>query len=119
MKTNILIIAFAWFASIAGAQAQSNTSKATIKVYGNCVMCKERIEGALDREGIKQASWDTETKMLDIVYNSKKISEKEIHEIISSVGHDTEKVKAKDTVYADLPFCCLYRDHEMPAKGKH
>jgi hypothetical protein len=32
--------------------------------------------------------------------------------LIAAVGHDTDKVKAKDEVYADLPFCCLYRDHD-------
>jgi hypothetical protein len=75
-------------------------------------MCKKRIETALDHTGIKTASWDTQTKNLAVVYNSKKISEQGIHELIASTGHDTEKVKAKDEVYATLPFCCLYRDHD-------
>jgi copper chaperone CopZ len=92
--------------------AQSKTVTAKIKVFGNCGMCKQRIETALDVPGIKTASWDSKTKMLDIVYNKSKISEQKIHEIVASVGHDTEKVKAKDNVYSDLPFCCLYRDHD-------
>jgi hypothetical protein len=75
-------------------------------------MCKHRIETALDHNGIKMAQWDATTKNLDIVYNSNKISEQKIHEIIASTGHDTEKAKAKDEVYAKLPFCCLYRDHD-------
>jgi len=28
------------------------------------------------------------------------------------VGHDTDKAKAKVDVYTELPFCCLYRDHD-------
>jgi len=118
MKTNILIILLVCTLSITGAYAQS-TTKATIKVYGNCSMCKERIETALDKNGIKQATWDSKTKMLDVVYNPKKISEQEIHKLVASVGHDTDNVKAADTVYADLPFCCLYRDHNMHQKGNH
>lgn len=86
--------------------------KAEIKVYGNCGMCKARIQKALDRTGIKTASWDTKTKNLSVVYNSNKITEQRIHELIAEVGHDTDKVKAKDETYAKLPFCCLYRDHD-------
>jgi periplasmic mercuric ion binding protein len=48
-----------------------------------------------------------------VVYSSSKISEMQIHEIIAKAGHDTDKVKAKEETYATLPFCCLYRDHEM------
>jgi len=86
--------------------------KADIKVYGNCGMCKMRIQKALDRTGIKTSNWDTTTKNLSVVYNSSKISEQKIHELIAEIGHDTDKAKAKDEVYAKLPFCCLYRDHD-------
>jgi copper chaperone CopZ len=92
--------------------AQSKTVTSHIKVFGNCGMCKQRIETALEVKGIKTASWDSKTKMLDVVYNSSKISEQKIHEIVASVGHDTELVKAKENTYSDLPFCCLYRDHD-------
>lgn len=114
MKTNILFFSIFLLASFAftSVQAQEKTVKASIKVYGNCGMCKERIETALDHNGIKTASWDSKTKKLDVVYNSKKISEKEIHQLIAAVGHDTDQVKAADKVYADLPFCCLYRNHD-------
>ena len=110
MKSIILVLAIIISASV--SFAQSKNVEAKIKVYGNCAMCKMRIETALDSKGIKTASWDKTTKELNVVYNSSKITEQEIHQIIASVGHDTDKVKAKDEVYADLPFCCLYRDHD-------
>jgi hypothetical protein len=112
MKTKIIITAFLVLFGLT-SNAQSKIVTATIKVYGNCTMCKKRIETALDHKGIKKASWSPKTKELQVVYNSSKISETEIHELVASVGHDTDKVKAKDEVYASLPFCCLYRDHEM------
>ncbi len=114
MKTNIIFIFLVAFAVLSSnhLMAQAKTVKASIKVYGNCGMCKSRIETALDQQGVKLASWDTKTKNLEVVYNSKKISEDKIHELIASVGHDTDKVKAKNEVYAKLPFCCLYRDHD-------
>jgi periplasmic mercuric ion binding protein len=113
MKTYIFYIFL--FASTAFASellAQGKTSKASIKVYGNCGMCKQRIETALDQAGIKLATWDSKSKNLEVVFNAKKISEQKIHELVASAGHDTDKVKAKNEVYAKLPFCCLYRDHD-------
>jgi periplasmic mercuric ion binding protein len=116
MKSRIFIPIIFLFASFS-TFAQSKVVNSTIKVYGNCIMCKKRIEAALDNPGIKKAEWSIKTKELSIVYNSKKISEKQIHEIVAKAGHDTDKVKAKDETYASLPFCCLYRDHEM--EGHH
>lgn len=114
MKTNIIFIfLFAIAIFVAPSSfGQGKNVTASIKVYGNCGMCKERIETALDNPGIKMAKWDTKTKNLEVVYNSKKISEQKIHELIAAVGHDTDKVKADNEVYAKLPFCCLYRDHD-------
>src|SRR5688572_23305242 len=109
MKTRsiILIIAVLALATQAG-NAQSKNVKTSIKVYGNCAMCKKRIETALDTKGVKQATWDPKTKELQVVYASSKITEKEIHQLVAAVGHDTDIVKANDEVYAELPFCCLY-----------
>lgn len=117
MKTKI-VISFIFILTLffKALFAQSTVVTANIKVYGNCTMCKKRIETALDHKGVKLAKWDTKTKNLEVTYNTGKVTEMEIHEIIASVGHDTDKVKAKDEVYATLPFCCLYRDHNHPMK---
>jgi periplasmic mercuric ion binding protein len=110
MKT--LLILFFSLISLLGVAQSVKTIKTDIKVYGNCGMCKARIEKALDRTGIKTAAWDSKTKMLSIVYNPSKIKEQQLHNFIAEAGHDTDKAKAKDEVYAKLPFCCLYRDHD-------
>lgn len=113
MKTKIFFFSlFLVSAIVVHSFGQSNTVTTNIKVYGNCVMCKQRIETALDQAGIKMAKWDTQSKNLEVIYNSKKITEQKVHELVASVGHDTDKVKAKNDVYAKLPFCCLYRDHD-------
>lgn len=80
----------------------------TFKVFGNCGMCKNRIEKALKADGIGKAQWDTETKMLEIKYDAKKISLAQIHQLIANAGHDTEIAKAKDETYNELPGCCQY-----------
>jgi mercuric ion binding protein len=112
MKTRIFILSILlFFVAHIFATAQSKLITSKINVYGNCAMCKKRIETALDQKGVKLAKWDSKTKELEVVYNPDKISEMQIHEAVASVGHDTDKVKAKDEIYAALPFCCLYRDH--------
>jgi copper chaperone CopZ len=82
----------------------------SFKVSGVCGMCKDRIEEALYVTGVKAATWDRKSKMLSVTYKPKKISELKLHELVAGVGHDTEKVKAKNEVYKNLPDCCLYRD---------
>jgi len=108
---NIFIILFAVFAA-SSAYSQKKVVEDTIFVSGVCEMCKERIEKALDLKGIKLAEWDASTQKLFIAYRSDKISEEEIHKTIVAAGHDTDKMQAKDEVYATLPFCCLHRDVE-------
>jgi len=119
MKTKLFLLSFLLISGITFAQKQPKVIKSDFTVYGNCTQCKDRIETVLDHNGIKKSTWDTKTKVLNVVYNPAKISELQIHQLIASVGHDTDKVKAKDEVYAELPYCCLYRDHDMPVDSSH
>ncbi len=89
------------------------TKSAAFKVYGNCGMCKMAIEGSLKNvKGIEKADWNKETKMIEVTYNPKVISLKEIKKKIASVGYDTDEFKASDKSYNALPGCCQY---ERPA----
>jgi len=82
---------------------------ATFKVYGNCEMCKKRIETALKQNpAIKNADWNVETKMIKVVYDPHVLSVDQIHKIIADAGHDTDKVKAGEDAYKKLPGCCQY-----------
>jgi Cu(I)/Ag(I) efflux system membrane fusion protein len=88
----------------------SKTAELQIKVSGNCEMCKDRIETAAKTvAGVELANWDIETKMLHVNFDSSKTNSDEIQKAIAKVGHDTEKFKASDEVYKNLPECCLYR----------
>ncbi|MGB4292118.1 MAG: hypothetical protein WBJ37_04445 [Bacteroidales bacterium] len=104
--------------SQAPAKAQPNTVKSsvvteTFKVWGKCSMCKARIEKAALSEGAIKASWDQNTLMLNVTFDSSKVTKDNLCRKIASVGHDTEKYRAPDDVYANLPECCHY---ERPAK---
>lgn len=78
------------------------------KVWGNCEMCKETIEGALKVEGISKANWDTETKEVQVTYDSTKITLDQIQKNIAAAGYDNEKYKSDEKAYHNLPECCQY-----------
>jgi membrane fusion protein, copper/silver efflux system len=81
-----------------------------LKVAGNCDMCKERIETAAKSVvGVKSAEWNAEKQMLNLSFDGSKTSIDEISKAIATVGHDTERIKAKDAAYKALPECCLYK----------
>jgi periplasmic mercuric ion binding protein len=84
------------------------TKTATFKVWGKCDMCKARIEKAVRSDGATSADWNVKTKMLAVTYDPAKTSVDALEKKLASVGHDTEKYRAPDDVYANLPGCCHY-----------
>ena len=83
------------------------------EVSGNCGMCKDRIEeAALSLQGVSEAEWSEETKVIHVTFDHSKVKLTDIHKKIAEAGHDTEQEKAPDDVYEALPACCLYRDSE-------
>jgi mercuric ion binding protein len=90
------------------AKGSSTIKTASFRVWGNCDMCKNRIETALNIEGVKKATWDKNTKTATVTYDPSKISIDTMQKKVASVGHDTEKYKAPDEVYSKLPACCQY-----------
>lgn len=80
----------------------------TIKVWGNCGMCKSTIEKAAKKAGAKQANWDEETKELKVSYAVNKTSNQKIQQEIANNGYDTEAFTAPENVYNKLHGCCKY-----------
>jgi hypothetical protein len=89
-------------------QVKEKNITESIHVNGACGMCKSRIQKAVKIEGVSEANWNKETRVLLVSYNPDLITNDAIQKKIASVGHDTEKYKAKDTVYEKLPGCCHY-----------
>jgi periplasmic mercuric ion binding protein len=83
----------------------------SFKVSGVCSMCKKRIEtAAYGINGVEKASWNTKNQALEVSYNALKANNEAIQKRIAAAGHDTQKVKATDKAYGNLPDCCKYRD---------
>ncbi len=110
MKKLISLLSVFFFLSTLIVAQDSKVVETEFKVFGNCNMCKNRIEKALKIDEVKFAKWNKNTKMLKVAFEPT-ITVDSLQQILAAVGHDTEKFKAKNEVYKALPKCCLYRDN--------
>ncbi len=95
--------------STAACEAQPKDAQTeTVKIYGNCDMCKTTIEKAGNRKGVAKVEWNKDTKMATITFNANKTSVAAILKQIALVGYDSNQYLAPDDVYAKLPECCQY-----------
>ena len=105
-------MAFGLCSTYSFAQTKNtNTAKLKedkIEVWGNCGMCKSRIEKAAKTAGAATASWDEETKVLTVKYAANKTNNEKIQKQVVAIGHDTKDFIAPDAVYDKLHGCCKY-----------
>lgn len=95
------------------AQHHQHKKENEFYVKGNCGSCKARIEKAAKDAGADAAEWSAEKQTVILQFDASKTSADKILKKIADVGHDNEKYKSSDSVYNDLPGCCLY-DREIP-----
>ncbi len=102
IATTLLLTSTTLFAQIKNAKTE------TVKVYGNCGMCKSKIEKAANQKNISKAEWNEETAMATITYDETLTSKDAILKKIALVGYDSDSFKASDAAYNKLHGCCQY-----------
>jgi Cu(I)/Ag(I) efflux system membrane fusion protein len=86
-----------------------NGKELSFIVYGNCSMCKKRIEKAANAvSGVEHSNWNSDNKLLTIHTGNIELKKETVSEAIATVGHDTEYHNANDSVYESLPSCCKF-----------
>jgi len=108
----VLSVMMLMFAFSVNAQSKSET----IKVYGNCGMCRSHIQKAAKEAGATVAKWNEDTKVLSITFDESKTSSKKIQEKIAAAGYDTQDATASEAAYKKLDECCQY-DRKKAKKG--
>ncbi|MEO6452656.1 MAG: copper chaperone [Ginsengibacter sp.] len=93
--------------------AQTSVKKETIKVWGNCGMCKKTIEKSARMGGAATAFWNEETKILKVSYNTSRSSSEKIQKSIAASGYDTQDFNSDDKAYEKLHDCCKYTRKEI------
>ena len=102
---SVIIAVLCYTSSIAQIR---NSKTETVKIYGNCGMCKTTIEKAGNKKKVSNVVWDKDTKMATLTYDSKKTNQDEILKKIALSGYDSDKFLAPDNVYNNLHGCCKY-----------
>lgn len=112
---NKILVALTLLLSVTFANAQSkNNVTETVKINGNCGMCKKTIETAAAKNKTAVVNWNADTKTATVTYNPKKTNLNEILKSVADAGYDNEKFTAPDTVYNKLHGCCQYdRDQKV------
>lgn len=88
-------------------------------VNGVCAMCQYTIETAVFAvDGIEDAKWDVETKVLQLSFDPAKTDLMKINEAVNASGYDTEYTTADNEAYSELSPCCHYRDPQVVADHK-
>ena len=117
MKTLNIVLSFVFIiAAVCTANAQKasivSLQKENIKVWGECGMCKKKIEKAALTAGAETASWNEDNKLLAVTYKAGKSNATKIQDAVAAVGYDTKYVTASTAAYNSLPACCHYERKE-------
>lgn len=110
MKIKVVIIAaslcFA-FVQVKGQKVETKTDTVNIQTSAKCNDCKERLEHNISFEkGVTFVELDNETKVLTIVYKTKKTNEKKLKAAVTKVGYDADEMVADKKAHDRLPACC-------------
>jgi copper chaperone CopZ len=106
---SITLVAITVLLSLTVCNAQiKNSVTEKVKVFGNCGMCKTKIEKAGSLKNTAKVDWDADTQMATLTYDAAKTNQDEILKRIALSGYDSEKFLAPDNTYSKLPGCCQY-----------
>lgn len=107
MKTKSLIGLVFFLTTVSVSAQEMRTDE--FKTYGNCDMCKARIEKAVKSvDGVTSIEWNKDTKMTKVTYDPSMTNLDKIESAIAKAGHDTDAFFARDETYNKLPACCKY-----------
>lgn len=99
----MLLVSLVYTAQIKNAKTE------TVKISGNCDMCKSTIEKSGNVKNVATVNWDKDSKMATLTYDPSKTNQQEILKRIANAGYDSDSFYAPDDVYAKLPSCCQYK----------
>jgi Protein of unknown function (DUF3347). len=112
-----LIAASILLAGNAVAQVK-NAKTESVKVNGNCAICKTNIEQAGKKNKLYTTQWDEKTKTASITFDSISSSLSAVLKNIALAGYDNAEYLAPADAYSKLQACCQYeRDKRALVKS--
>jgi len=105
----ILLLGILLIAQFAMAQEPPVSKKFKIHVEGKCAMCSDRIQTfAILTTGVMKAEYDLDRQILSVTANKNTFDKNQLHQNLANAGHGTNKIKADEEAYTNLPACCQY-----------
>ncbi len=114
---NVLMAIVLLLSGVAVNAQIKNAKTETVKIFGNCGMCKKTIEKAGNSQNIATVNWDKDTKIATLTYDSALTNQDEILKRVAIAGYDSEKNKAPEASYNKLPGCCQYERESIKEKN--
>jgi mercuric ion binding protein len=88
----------------------------TVHVWGNNENCKATIENASHVEGVSEAVWNTDSKLLKLKLDTSVVTLNTVLQAVAKAGYDNEKFYADDYAYNKLPASCQYERRPFETK---
>lgn len=93
----------------ASCGTNSNTTvEKTFHVWGNGEICKHNIEKACKLNGVSDANWNVDSKLLKFKIDTAIITTDAVLKSVASAGYDNELFFGNDYAYSNLPEACQY-----------
>ena len=113
-----ILVAITLLLSFTLCNAQIKNAKTnSVKIYGNCGMCKKVIEKAGSVKKVAKVDWNVDTKMATLTYDAKKTNQDAVLKRIALAGYDSDTFLAPDNAYNNLPGCCHYDRSPLAPKA--
>ena len=113
LKSLLVVLTLALMSFGANAQTQNkNEQTVTIKTSAVCDMCKTTLEKAMAYEkGVKKSSLDVDSKILTVVFDSRKTNIDNLRKAVNETGYDADDKPASERAYKRLDDCCKKGAH--------
>ena len=83
-------------------------SEKSFHVWGNNQQCKSTIEQACLADGVAEAKWDIDSKLLKLKIDTTVTNYDAVLKQVARAGYDNELFFGNDYAYSKLPEACQY-----------
>ena len=99
---------FSFLLFISCGTNSNTTVEKTFHVWGNGDACKVTIEKACKLNGVSNAEWNPDSKLLKFKIDTAILNTDAVLKSVASVGYDNELFFGNDYAYSNLPEACQY-----------
>lgn len=116
MKKLSIFIFFASLFVFACTGNKTPSVEMTAHVWGNNEACKATIEKSSSVNGVSEAVWNIDSKLLKLKLDTSVVTLGTVLQAVAKAGYDNEMFYADDYAYNKLPAACQYDRRPFESK---